>query len=298
VSPIQEPIQLATAPPHSQLDAEVQGCHHSPDRCGRELVQVTALHARNGRLRNPGRRRKFVLLPASAPPDGSQRCAKPLVVHDAQDGDVGVIEPLREGYPNGRRRYHASAMTALAPSRPEAPGRGRLALALLLGALVAVALGVYGRFHDPTGRSLVTLFFTATINLKVWLAMAAVTLAVFQVLSAAKFYGKLGADHGPRWLGRAHRASGTIAFLLTIPVAYHCLWALGFQVQGDARVLLHGLLGCLFFGTLSAKVLLVRSSSLPGWALPFAGGTLFTALIGVWLTSAFWYFTNVKFPGF
>jgi len=189
-------------------------------------------------------------------------------------------------------------MTALAPGRPQASGRGRLALALLLGALVAVALGVYGRVHDPTGRSLVTLFFTATINLKVWLATAAVALAVVQVLTAAKFYGKLGEGHGPRWLGRAHRASGTFAFLLIIPVAYHCLWALGFQVQGDARVLAHGLLGCLFFGALSAKVLLVRSGGLPGWAVPIAGGTLFTALIGVWLTSAFWYFTNVKFPGF
>jgi hypothetical protein len=188
-------------------------------------------------------------------------------------------------------------MTAVAPSRPQTSGRGRLAAALLLGALVAVALGVYGRVHDPTGRSLVTLFFTATINLKVWLATAAVALAVFQALSAAKFYGKLGAGRGPRWLGRAHRGSGTLAFLLTIPVAYHCLWALGFQ-QGETRVLLHGLLGCLFFGTLSAKVLLVRSSGLPGWALPVAGGTLFTALIGVWLTSAFWYFTTVKFPGF
>ena len=189
-------------------------------------------------------------------------------------------------------------MTALAASRPQASGRGRLALALLLGALVAVALGVYGRVHDPTGRSLVTLLFTTTINLKVWLATAAVTLAMVQVLTAAKFYGKLGDDRGPRWLGRAHRASGTLAFLLIVPVAYHCLWALGFQVEGDARVLAHGLLGCLFFGALSAKVLLVRSSGLPGWALPIAGGTLFTALIGVWLTSAFWYFTNVKFPGF
>jgi hypothetical protein len=58
------------------------------------------------------------------------------------------------------------------------------------------------------------------------------------------------------------------------------------------------MLGCVFFGTLSAKVLLVRSGGLPGWALPVAGGTLFSALIAVWLTSAFWYFTNVTFPGF
>jgi len=177
-----------------------------------------------------------------------------------------------------------------------APDRTRLALALLLGSLVALSLGVYGAVHDPTGRSLVTLFFTATINLKVWLATAAVLLAVFQVLSAAKFYGRLGGGHGPRWLGRAHRASGTLAFLLTIPVAYHCLWALGFDGAADARGIIHGLLGSIFFGALAAKVLLVRSRGLPGWALPLGGGIVFTSLVGVWLTSSFWFFTTVYLP--
>jgi hypothetical protein len=189
-----------------------------------------------------------------------------------------------------------SAARASAAMRPV--DRTRPALALLLGALVALSLGVYGSVHDPTGRSLITLFFTATINLKVWLATAAAALAVFQALSAAKLYGKLGAGHGPKWLGRLHRATGTTAFLLTIPVAYHCLWALGFQAAGEPRVLVHGLLGCVFFGALAAKVLVVRSRGLPGWALPIAGGTVFTALIGVWLTSAFWFFTTVAFPGF
>lgn len=184
----------------------------------------------------------------------------------------------------------------MAPQAPTA--RSRVALILLLGALVAVSLGVYGTVHDPTGRSLVTLFFSATINLKVWLATLAVGLAVFQVLSAARVYGKLGRGKPPPWLGRLHRATGTTAFLLAIPVAYHCLWALGFQTGGDARVLAHGLLGCLFFGALAAKVLIVRSRGLPGWALPIAGGTVFTALVGVWLTSSFWFFTSVTFPGF
>ena len=109
---------------------------------------------------------------------------------------------------------------AAGPGVAPAPDRSRLALALLLGAIVALSLGVYGAVHDPTGRSLVTLFFTATINLKVWLATAAVALAVFQVLTAAKFYGRLGRGHGPRWLGRVHRASGTLAFLLTSTSAF------------------------------------------------------------------------------
>ena len=61
--------------------------------------------------------------------------------------------------------------------------RGRLVGALLVGAAVAVGLGVYGRVHDPTGRSLVTLFFTSTINLKVWVATIVIALALFQEVS-------------------------------------------------------------------------------------------------------------------
>jgi len=61
--------------------------------------------------------------------------------------------------------------------------------------------------------------------------------------------------------------------------------------------LIHGTLGCLFFGALAAKVVLVRSKRLPGWALPVAGGLVFTILVGIWLTSAFWFFTHVEFPG-
>ena len=117
-----------------------------------------------------------------------------------------------------------------------------IGLALLVGAAVAVALGVYANVHDPTGRSLVSLFFTRTINLKVWFATAAMGLALFQVTSGAKMEGKLGSGHGPRWLPRAHRASGTVAFLLTVVVAYHCLWALGFQAD-YTRVLIHGIGG-------------------------------------------------------
>jgi hypothetical protein len=43
--PIQQPIQLAAAPAHSQLETEVQGRHDSPDGTRWQLVQVAALHA-------------------------------------------------------------------------------------------------------------------------------------------------------------------------------------------------------------------------------------------------------------
>lgn len=177
------------------------------------------------------------------------------------------------------------------------PVRGGLMTALLVGAAVALGLGVYGNVHDGTGRSLVTLFFTATINLKVWFATAAFVFALVQVGTALRIYGKIGSGSAPAWLGPLHRVTGTTAFLLTLPVAYHCLWALGFTADNGTRVLVHSLLGCLFYGAFATKVLVVRNRSLPGWALPWVGGTVFTVLVGIWLTSSFWFFTSVEFPG-
>ena len=174
----------------------------------------------------------------------------------------------------------------------------RILTILLAGAAVAVTLGVYGRLHDPTGESLVTLFFTATINLKVWFASVAFALALFQLGSSLRIFGKIGKGRVPAWLRPVHRASGTLAFLFAIPVAYHCLWALGFQSEAGTRVLVHGLAGCFFFGALTSKVLIVRSRRLPGWSLPVVGGALFTALTVIWLTSSLWFFTTVDFPGF
>jgi hypothetical protein len=191
----------------------------------------------------------------------------------------------------------ASAGAVERVARPRRSGGARVAVALLIGAAVALSLGVYGNVHDPTGRSLVTLAFTRTINLKVWFATAAFALALFQLGSSLRFYGKIGKGRVPRWLRPAHRVSGTLAFLFVIPVAYHCLWALGFQAHNSTRVLAHGIAGCFFFGALTSKVLLVRTSRKPPWVLPVVGGALFAALTVVWLTSSLWFFTNVDFPG-
>ncbi len=172
-----------------------------------------------------------------------------------------------------------------------ATARGRLTGILAAGAAVAVGLGVYGRLHDPSGRSLVTLFFTKTITLKAWLATAVIVLAILQLLGALRMWGKLGSGTGPAWIGIAHRFSGTLAFFLAIPVAYHCLWALGFD-SSEPRVLIHSLAGCFFFGAFAAKILAVRSKRLPSWTLPVLGGAVFTALVTIWLTSSLWFFSQ------
>lgn len=188
--------------------------------------------------------------------------------------------------------------TAQRSTARTSPVRAGLAVPLAVGAVVAVALGVYGRVHDGTHRSLFTLFFSGTINLKTWFATAALVCGLFQVLSALRLYGKLPVPRTmPDWLGQAHRLSGTLAFLFSLPVAYHCLWSLGYAPSGSStRVVLHSLFGCLFYGAFAAKVVIVRSRGMPDWALPVVGGTTFALLVLLWYTSALWFFNNVGFP--
>jgi Family of unknown function (DUF6529) len=173
------------------------------------------------------------------------------------------------------------------------PGR-RLLLAALLGAAVAVALGVYGNVHDPSQELVFTLFFSSTISMKVYFATAALAFALVQVLTATWVYGKLGVE-APPWAADLHRISGRLAFLLSLPVAYHCLWSIGFQ-DADGRVLAHSLLGCAFYGAFATKVVIVRSSGLPGMALPLAGSLVFAVLVGAWYTSAVWFINEGGWP--
>jgi len=170
----------------------------------------------------------------------------------------------------------------------------RLLLAGVLGALVALSLGLYGHLHDPASDLSISLGFTDTITMKVWLATAAVLFAVIQLVSALWMYGRLPFP-APGWLGSAHRISGRLAFLLSLPVAYSCLYTLAFQ-DTSARVLAHSILGCAFYGAFAAKVVLVRSRSLPGFVLPLAGGLVFCVLVAVWMTSGLWFISENGLP--
>jgi hypothetical protein len=188
------------------------------------------------------------------------------------------------------------AGTKAMTGRAEPSGGGRLLLAGTLGALVALGLGIYGNAHAPATDLSITLGFSSTITMKVWLASAAVLLALGQLASALWIYGRLPVRRAaPGWLGHVHRISGRIAFLISLPVAYHCLYQLAFQ-DTSARVLAHSLLGCAFYGAFAAKVVIVRSPALPGWALPVAGGLVFTLLVAIWLTSGLWFIANNGFP--
>ena len=160
-----------------------------------------------------------------------------------------------------------------------------------IGSAVAIALGVYGKTHDPTFQPITTLGFPDMISMKLGLGSVAAALALFQLGTALRLFGKVGSGPAPAWLAKAHKASGALAVLVSLPVGYHCLWALGFQTT-DTRVLVHSLVGCAFYGAVVAKVLSLHTRRLTGWTLPVLGGLTFAAIVAAWLTSAFWYFTS------
>ena len=195
---------------------------------------------------------------------------------------------------DGRRpapREAPGASDASQTSDAAGADRYRLPLVafLLIACGVAVSLGVYGREHEPAGYALNVPGFSGPLFVKAWLATGAAVLGIVQLLSAARLY-----DSGASLrTARLHRWSGRIAVLLTVPVAVHCLYSLGFQ-SGSPRVLVHSLVGCLFFGAFVAKMLVLTRRDRPRWVLPVLGGLLFTALTALWLTSSLWVFTTLR----
>jgi len=174
--------------------------------------------------------------------------------------------------------------------------------AFAAGAVVALLVGAFGRVHDPTLSGTTTLGFRTVIDMKVVLSVVVGILTLGQLVGALAIYGKLP-FRAPRWAGTAHRLSGTVALVLAVFVAYHCLWALGLEVGTlhdgtpvSARTVVHGVLGCLVMGAIVVKVTAVRSRRAPGWFLPVAGGLLFTLLVLVVLTSAGWYLSERGWP--
>jgi hypothetical protein len=99
---------------------------------------------------------------------------------------------------------------------------------VLVGSAVAVALGVYGREHEPAGYALNVVGFSGPLYVKAWLTTVAAVLAVVQLL----------------------------------------------------------------YGAFVVKMLVLTRRDRPRWVVPVAGGVLFAAVVGLWLTSALWVFTT------
>jgi Family of unknown function (DUF6529) len=173
-----------------------------------------------------------------------------------------------------------------------APAAARVLVPLLVGAAVSLTLGAYANVHNPTGRAAFTLGFSDVLHMKAWLTTVVAVLALVQLFSALRIFGHLGSGPTPHWVNVLHRTSGTAAVVVSLPVAFSCLWSLGFETS-TKRVLLHSLLGCLFYGAFVAKILALKMRRMPGWALPVLGGLVFCVIVGLWLTSSLWFFRNV-----
>lgn len=177
--------------------------------------------------------------------------------------------------------------------KPNFPRRVLLILPFVVFALVSLTVGfVASRTNGLAYKTpFFHLFFSDVLHMKVWLVTAALVLGLGQLLTASRMYALLRFPPQGHFYNIMHRWSGRVAILLTLPVAYHCIFMLGFGTY-STRVYVHSLLGSSFYGAFLAKVLIVRAKGFPGWALPIAGGVLFSILLGLWLTAAFWFFST------
>ncbi|MFI9363289.1 DUF6529 family protein [Kitasatospora sp. NPDC053057] len=169
---------------------------------------------------------------------------------------------------------------------------------LLLPVAVVAGLFWYGRVHTPDYET--SLFGNRGTDaqlLKAQLGSALLGLALIQLLLALWIYGRLPALRAaPHRVHTTHRLIGLTAFLLSLPIARHCITAYGVQFT-DTRVALHSLTGCFLYGAFVAKVIVVRHRRWPGWALPLAGGVLVTTIALIWYAAPFWFLNDFQAPG-
>lgn len=163
---------------------------------------------------------------------------------------------------------------------------------VLLGTAVAVTLGALGATVGRP-RSLDTFGFTSMQSFKAWLASLVLVLVVVQLVTALWIYGRIPRlPPAPVAVHRLHRSSGVLAILLTLPIAWYCLYAFGFDTS-TPRTTAHSVLGCVFYGVFVAKMAALRLPRLPRALVPLLGGALFAAFAGAWWLSALWWFQAV-----
>ena len=179
----------------------------------------------------------------------------------------------------------------MSPGIARKPNPAWLAAPLVGFALVSLTVGLIAKqtVYSPYASPFFHWFFSDTIHMKAWLATVVFVLALAQLVTASRIYELLRFPPRGRFYNFVHRWSGRTAILISIPVAYNCIFLLGFGTY-DTRVYIHSLLGSAIYGAVLAKVIVVRSTGFPGFALPLAGGVLFSIILGLWLTSALWFF--------
>jgi Family of unknown function (DUF6529) len=171
-------------------------------------------------------------------------------------------------------------------AEPSGTKIGPVVVAFAIGTAVSIGLGVYGKLHTPSGHAVNIAGFSSGAGAKAFLASIVMALVIVQAVTAMGLYGRIPLRGA--WVGTVHRWSGRLAVLISVPVAVHCLYALGFQAY-DGRVIAHSLFGCFFYGAFVFKMLILTRDDSPGWALPLAGGMVLTGLTALWVTAVLWF---------
>ena len=130
------------------------------------------------------------------------------------DGSTVPAPGLETDAQCGHRRAHrhrdtgAGRQRCLSLSQPSGSARrggdAAVLVAVLIGALAAVGLGVFGKVHEPQFFSISVAGFSSGTAVKSWLATVAVTLALFQLVSAFAMYRLIPGGKAPGWIGTAH----------------------------------------------------------------------------------------------
>lgn len=182
----------------------------------------------------------------------------------------------------------------MADARRTGVDRAGLALCLLVGVVVATTLGVVGAQQEQP-RLLPVWWFTSVQSMKAWVSSAVLVMIAAQLLTATWIYGRLpGVGRAPAWVGPIHRVNGALAFLISLPVAFYCVYGFGFDTL-TPRTTVHSVAGCVFYGAFASKMVGLRMTRLPGWVIPALGGTVFAALVVGWYLSAWWWFQLIGY---
>jgi predicted ferric reductase len=95
-----------------------------------------------------------------------------------------------------------------------------------------------------------------------------------------------------KYLLRAHRWGGRIALILAALIAYFCITDIGTPTS-PLRTIIHAALGASVFSVIAIKLALLRFRPQLGYRVaPWLGRYAVAAFIGIWITSAYAYFTN------
>ena len=125
---------------------------------------------------------------------------------------------------------------------------------LAAGAAASVALGAYSVAHEPTGRDFVLYGFDSSAEWKNALTLVVAVLLVAQAAIGFKLAGLFGLRPAGRpWLSELRSLIATVAVGLSLPVAFHCVWVLGFG-SDSPLVALHSILGCIAYGCVVAAL--------------------------------------------